>query len=88
VVYVGELYDQVAAIGRVEHGGYTVFDLTAGWFLDADRRHRLGFRLENALDEEYSTSVIRVRRDVTNVSYPVGNLGTERTLHVSYSVGF
>jgi vitamin B12 transporter len=81
---VGDVYDTVSAIGTLEHGGYTVMDLSAAYYLDADRRHRLGARLENALDEEYATSLGRGRFDLDNASYAYRNLGAPRTLNVSY----
>jgi vitamin B12 transporter len=89
MVSVGDVFDQVASgIGRIEHGGYTVVDLGAAYYLDRDRRHRIGARLENALDEEYATSLGRGRRDVDNSAYAYRNLGAPRTLHASYSYRF
>ncbi len=86
LVNVGDLYDTVSGgIGRVEHGGYTVVDLTGAYFLDEDRKHRLGLRLENAFDEEYVSSLGRARTDVGSVSYAYRNLGTPQTVHVSYA---
>jgi vitamin B12 transporter len=89
VINVGDVYDVVGGgVGRVDHGNYTVVDLGAGYFLDADRTHRLGARLENALDEGYAASIGRGRRDLDNSSYAYRNLGAPRTLHVSYSYRF
>jgi outer membrane receptor for ferric coprogen and ferric-rhodotorulic acid len=89
LVNTGDIYDQVASgIGRIEHGGYTVVDLSAAYYLDQERRHRLGARLENALDEEYATSLGRGRRDVGNAPYAYRNLGAPRTLHATYSYRF
>ena len=88
-VRVGDVYDQVASgIGRIEHGGYTVVDLGAGYYFDRERKHRLGVRIENLLDEEYATSLGRGRRDVGNVAYAYRNLGAPRTLHATYSFRF
>ena len=83
-VYVGNLYQNVAAIGRVQHGRYVVADLTGYWHLDAGRQHRFSLRLENAFDREYASSPVRARRDLDNSSYRVDNLGTPRTLHIKY----
>ena len=86
LVNVGDLYDTVGGgIGRVEHGGYTVVDLTGAYFFDEDRKHRLGLRLENAFDEKYASSLGRARTDVGSVSYAYRNLGTPQTVHVSYA---
>ena len=83
---VGDLYDSVSGgIGRVEHGGYTVLDLGGAYRFGNGDRHRIGIRLENALDEEYASSLGRSFRDVDGSSYPYANLGTPRTFHVAYT---
>ena len=85
VNYVGDVFDTVGGgVGRVEHGNYAVVDLSAWAFIDADKRHRIGLRLENLFDEEYATRVTRVRRDVGGTSYGAENLGTPLTAHVTY----
>ena len=48
-----------AASAACEHGDYTTVDASAGYYFDQDRHHRIGVRLENALDEDYVTSVGR-----------------------------
>ncbi len=86
---VGDLYDSVSGgIGRVEHGNYTVVDLGAAYYLGEDRKHRVSLRLENALDEDYGSSLGRAFRDADGTSYAYTNLGTPRTWHVSYSYRF
>jgi len=85
VANVGDVYDEVSRIGRIEHGGYTVVDLSAAYYLDAERRHRIGARLENAFDEDYATSLGRGIRDLDGSSYAFRNLGAPRTVNVSYS---
>ena len=83
---VGDLYDSVSGgIGRMEHGGYTVLDLGGAYRFGEGDRHRIGIRLENALDEEYASSLGRGFRDADGSSYPYANLGTPRTLHVNYA---
>src|SRR5690606_12281411 len=84
--WVGDVFANVAAVGRVNHGNYTVLDLAAWAYLDRDHRHRFGVRLENALDADYDTAVTRVREDVTDVSYAAGFRGTPMTLHATYSL--
>ena len=86
LVNVGDLYDSVSGgIGRMEHGGYTVLDLGAAYRFGGEDRHRIGIRLENALDEDYASSLGRGFMDVGGSSYPYSNLGTPRTLHASYA---
>ena len=83
---VGDLYDSVSGgFGRMEHGGYTVLDLGAAYRFGGGDRHRIGIRLENALDEEYASSLGRGFMDVGGGSYPYANRGTPRTLHVAYA---
>jgi vitamin B12 transporter len=85
--WVGDVYSNVAGgIGRVEHGNYAVLDLSAWAFLDRGQRHRIGVRLENALDTDYASRVTRFRRDITAESYPVEFRGTPLTGHVTYRV--
>jgi vitamin B12 transporter len=89
VLNVGDLFDQVSGgIGRVEHGDYTVVDISGGYYFDEARRHRIGLRLENALDEEYATAVGRGFRDIDGSSYPYANLGAPRQLHATYGYRF
>jgi vitamin B12 transporter len=85
-VHVGDVYDTVGGgVGRREHGNYTVLDLSGAYYLDEARRHRLGARLENVLDETYATSLGRGRFDLDNSSYAYRNLGAPRTLNLSYA---
>ena len=86
---VGDLYDSVSGgIGRVEHGGYTVLDFGGAYRFGDDGRQRIGVRLENALAEEYASSLGRSFADADGSSYPYENLGTPRTFHVSYGYRF
>lgn len=87
--YVGKLYDSVSGgIGRIEHGEYTVVDLSGGWYIGSGRRHRIGLRVENALDEDYASSLGRAFRDSDGSSYAYSNLGTPRTAHINYRYTF
>jgi outer membrane cobalamin receptor len=86
---VGDVHDFVGGgIGVVDHGNYTTIDASAGYYLDEARHHRIGARLENALDEGYVTSVGRGFRDLDGSSYPYRNLGAPRTLHATYTYRF
>ncbi len=73
--------------GDVPYGDTTVVDFSARYYLDADRHHRIGVRLENAFDEEYGRPGTG-RTDVGNRSYTIVNLGVPRTWHASYSYAF
>lgn len=89
VLAVGDVAGEVGSgFGRVHYGNHTVVDLSAGVFLDADGRHRIGFRLENALDETYATSLRQGFRDADGAPYVFRYLGMPRSLHVSYRFTF
>jgi vitamin B12 transporter len=87
--HVGEIYDSVGGgVGRIEHGNYSVVDLSGFAFLDGARRHRVGLRVENLFDEEYATQIRRTRRDSNGSSYGAWALGTPLTGHVTYTFQF
>jgi len=87
--HVGEIYDVVGGgVGRVEHGNYSVVDLSGFAFLDADQRHRLGLRVENLFDEEYATQLRTTRRDSDNSAYGAWALGAPLTGHLTYQYRF
>jgi len=86
---VGEMFDTVGGFGSVTSGDYTVVDLAGRVFLDARRRHRINLRLENALDEDYTTIHARGFPDTpSGAAFLVHNLGVPRTFHVSYGFSF
>ncbi len=77
--------------GPVNYGDYMVVDVAAHVFIDADKKHKLTARLENAFDEDYATAV--------GSSGPVANIdtaprflfrtrGVPQTFHVTYSYAF
>ena len=78
----------------VNYGDYFVVDVAVHFFIDAEQRHKLTARLENALDEEYRTSVGSGVIDGFSPSstasprFVFGNRGVPQTLHVSYSYAF
>ena len=89
LVNVGDLYDSVSGgIGRVEHGGYSVVDFGGAYRFGNGSRQRIGIRLENALDEDYASSLGRSFLDADGSSYAYRNLGTPRTFHVAYGYEF
>ena len=85
--YVGDIYD-TANSERIEHGNYVILDLNGYYFIDDDRKHRIGLRLENMLDKDYASSLGTASYDDGSGSYAYENLGTPRTLHVDYSYQF
>lgn len=88
-LWTGDIHQQVTGFGRVNYGDYAVVDLAAYVYVDADRRHRLTARLENALDEDYATRVNSALIDLsTTQRFLYGFRGVPRTLHVSYAYSF
>jgi vitamin B12 transporter len=92
-LWVGELRSASLAggVGVVDYGDYMVIDVAAHVFIDADQKHKLTARLENALDEEYRTSVGRSAPSAGNDTTPAfvfGFRGVPQTLRVSYSYAF
>lgn len=89
LVDVGDVFDDVAGgLGRVEHGNYSLIDLSGAYRFGPDGRQRIGVRIENLTDENYASSVGRAFVDVGGSSYAYQNLGTPRTWHVTYNHGF
>lgn len=86
--WVGDIVDNVSGIGRVPSGNYTVVDIAGRYFLDAQRRHRIGVRLENALDKAYATGHARGFSDAGGPAYVTSTLGVPRSLHVSYTLAY
>jgi len=92
-LWVGELQSTslTGGVGVVDYGDYMVIDLAAHVFIDADQKHKLTARLENALDEEYRTSVGRSAPSAgfdTTPAFVFGFRGVPQTLRVSYSYAF
>ncbi|HKZ72679.1 MAG TPA: TonB-dependent receptor [Steroidobacteraceae bacterium] len=87
VNHVGNVYRNLG-IGRQEFGNYAVVDVAGRVFLDHDRRHRVGLRVENCLDEEYATRVRQTVPDGGGAPYAYWHLGTPRTVHASYTYEF
>jgi vitamin B12 transporter len=87
-LWTGDVYQQVTGFGRVNYGDYVVVDLAAHVFVDADRRHKLTARLENALDEDYATRVNSAVVDLSTQRFLYRFRGVPRTLHVSYAYSF
>jgi outer membrane receptor protein involved in Fe transport len=90
--WVGDLAANApSGLGLVEFGDYVLVDLNARWYLDQDRKHRLGLRVENVLDEEYFSSLNRGFIDGTGdpgTPYLANNLGRGQSFHVNYTFDF
>ena len=88
VMHVGDTLTSSPGVRNPNYGDYTIADLTGRWYIDAKRKQRIGIRIENLFDEQYYSSYTRGRIDGTTTRYPVGNLGTGRTFHLDYTIGF
>ncbi|ATQ42934.1 TonB-dependent receptor plug domain-containing protein [Caulobacter mirabilis] len=89
--YVGQTETPVTGFGVQPYGDYTVFDLSGHWYVDGDaRRTRLNLRLENALDEDYATSVSSavLRGSSPATRFLFRRLGMPRTAYISLSYRF
>ena len=84
VNHVGQVYRNV--LGRQDYGDYTVVDIAARLFLDEDRRHRIGARVENAFDTEYATRVRSTTPDGGGAAFVYHHVGTPQTFHLTYTV--
>lgn len=86
--YVGNVYNEPVS-AREEYGNYTVFDLTGSYDLDPEGTHRVSVRLENVLDEEYTTSLAGgVAVGCSSDCYSFANQGVPRNLMVEYTRKF
>lgn len=92
--HVGDTYENVSSIGRMQYGDYNVLDVGVRMFLGADRQHRFDLTLQNALDEQYGRPS-RACADVAGASffscsapYAAVNLGLGRTAAIRYTYSF
>lgn len=89
ISWIGELADNApAGLGRQDIGDYLLVDANARWYLDAERKHRLGFRLENLFDEDYVSAAGAGRVDITNTPYYAPSVGRGRSFHINYTFAF
>lgn len=91
VKYVGDTETTVNGFGVRAFGNYAVVDLSGHWFVDGEARTtRLGLRLENALDEDYATTVTSavVRGSAPAQRYMYRRLGMPRTAYLTLSRSF
>jgi vitamin B12 transporter len=88
VVNVGDVAQNVSTLGRNDYGDYTVAELGAAFYLDMERRHRIGVRVENVFDEEYASGLGRGFRDADGSPYLFRYRGAPQSLHASYTYSF
>ena len=90
LLHTGEQISSVTGFGDVNYGDYVVADLSAHYFLDAARNHKLTLRVENLFDEDYITRPNSALVDGTTSGerFFYGNRGVPQTVHVSYSLAF
>lgn len=77
--------------GPVDFGDYVVIDIAAHMFIDADQKHKITARLENAFDETYATGVGSSGPSAgfdTAPRFVFRNRGVPQTWHVTYSYAF
>jgi vitamin B12 transporter len=87
--YIGDVYTTIGGgVGRLEHGDYTIVDLSGFAFIDSNLHHRIGVRVENMFDEEYASQLQRTRRDSDGTSYAAWGLGAPLTAHLTYQFRF
>lgn len=85
--YAGVRTTDLTDFGWREYGDAHVLDIGAHVYLDADQRRRLNFRLENALDRTYATSVRQANLAGSDPAVPFlyHRLAPPRTVHASYT---
>ena len=98
LLWVGELRTGSLAVsadhplgGPVDYGDYMVVDLSAHVFIDAQQKHKITARLENAFDENYATAVGSSGPSAgfdTAPRFLFRTRGVPQTLHVTYSYAF
>ncbi len=91
LLYIADVYSDVGGFfpdgSFIEHGNYSVADVSGYYEFGSNRNHRIVLRIENLFDKGYATSVRRGQAD-TGETYLYDNLGVPRTLHLGYSYNF
>ena len=88
VIHTGAIYRSLGGFPRQNYGEYTIVDIGARYYIDQDRRHRIGINLQNVFDEEYATRIRSTTPDGGGDPYIYWHLGTPRTLRIDYSFQF
>jgi vitamin B12 transporter len=88
LLWTGEQTSNVNGFGAVNYGDYTVVDIAAHVFLDANQMHKVTARLANAFDEEYATRVNSGLIDGSTRRFLFANRGQPQTFHLTYSYAF
>jgi outer membrane cobalamin receptor len=100
-IWTGDVFQSVTGPGtnynpdlpstRINYGDYYVLDLAAHAYLDADHKHRLTARVQNAFDEDYATRVNSGAVDnpvAGETRFVFRNRGVPRTFHIRYTYAF
>ncbi len=91
IKYIGDKTSDVTGFGVQSYGNVHVVDLGAHYYpAGRDGNHRVGMRVENALNKEYATSVNSAVLDGSDPAerFMWRRLAPPRTLHVTYSYQF
>ncbi len=87
VSYTGEAhYTQNST--DVQYGKYAVVDLSGRYYLDADRKHRFRFRLQNVFDTVYGQPRSQQYDAVSTGNFVALQLAPPRTFHMGYDYSF
>ncbi len=85
VNHIGDVYR--SALGIQQYGDYTVVDVGARVFIDPERRHRIGVKVQNLFDEEYATRV-RVGETDGGADYVYRFRGMPQSFYLNYTYQF
>lgn len=86
--YTGTTYQTLAGLGRLSFGDVVTADLSGYVEFGPDQRHRLTARVENLMDEVYTTRLQRIVPDAGGAAYAARFQGVPRTFHIRYSYDF
>ena len=87
---IGDLDDEPfgPGAGRVGYGDYTVVDLNGRYFIDADRRQRIDFHIDNLFNRTYYAGVGAGVTDITQTNYVVHEFALRRVFQLNYTYSF
>jgi len=89
VNWVGDVWTTATGFGRLNYGNYAIVDAGIHVFTDRERRHRIGFNVENLFDKEYATRGFQsAARDDGSGRFLYYARGVPQSFRLSYSLGF